>query len=288
MARGISTRRSAPAVRTAGGRAIPATIEFDSRTAWDFMASMGIGDAPEHDLVAVDREWLTTTRASLGDGRRASLDRLFGAKGIGIGDGLPLLVEERQEVRSGADVVRFVEALPAAALVTSVIGDCLSGDAPDELIERASIGDAGAIAELEPSLCAPEAAVVLREFTADAAAGMRDLRQLVRTWLAAFAPIEERIARIHATDIASRRAAIAELPPEEAIEAITGGALELCPSPPNPPDAARTDGVHVALQLHPPARRLAARNRYPVSDEVIETDSGEPSGAMVRLFRGPG
>jgi DNA-binding transcriptional ArsR family regulator len=286
MARRTTAHRSPPAIRTTGVRAVPMTLEFDSRTAWDFVASIAIGDAPEHDLVEADREWLTNTRASLGEQGRATLDRLFGPSGMGIGDGLPMLVEEEPAVRTSADVMGFLDGLAPHVLVKALIEECLTGDAPEELIDRASIGDDGALIELEPSLCAPEAADVVRDFTADADASMRQLRQLGHAWLAAFEPIEERIGRIHANDIATRKADIASLPADQAIEAITGG-IRILPEP------------RVRRMLLAPSVFMRPFNYvhqhadwrlicYPVSDEVIETDSGQPSGAMVRLFRALG
>ncbi len=127
---------------------------------------------------------------------------------------------------------------------------------------------------------------MVRDFTADADASMRQLRQLGHAWLAAFEPIEARIGRIHANDIATRKADIANLPADQAIEAITGG-IRILPEP------------RVRRMLLAPSVFMRPFNYvhqhadwrlicYPVSDEVIETDSGQPSGAMVRLFRALG
>lgn len=286
MTRGTIGSTQAPAVRTAGARARPFTVSFDSRTAWDFVVSIGIGDAQDNELIPVDRDWHTHARSSLSSERRADIDRLFGAHQMGPFEGLPGLAAERPEVRTGADVVRLLETTPPSALIAAMLRECLTEDAPPELIERAGTGDRGAIDALEPSLCAPDVAPVVRAFTADPDGNMRLAVDLARAWLVEFAPIEDRLARIHAADIASRKAMLAELPAAEAIERITGG-LRLLPEP-----RLRRVVLGPSVFTRPfnfinqgPDWRMIW---YPVSDEVLETDSGAPSSSMVRLFRALG
>ncbi len=94
MARSTIERRRTGAVRTVGGRAPDFAIEFDARTAWDFLVSLGLGDAPEHDLTTADRDWLSEARASLSTEQRERIDSLFTTRAESALDSLPLMANE--------------------------------------------------------------------------------------------------------------------------------------------------------------------------------------------------
>jgi DNA-binding transcriptional ArsR family regulator len=286
MARGTIEKRQASAARTVGGRAPDFSIEFDPRTAWDFIVSMGLGDAAENDLTTADRDWLTSARESLDGEQRALTHQLFDTHGLTPIDALPLVAIERPDVRVGADVVRLLEETPAPVLVAATLRDALTEDVPEDVLDRASAGDKGALDAIEPLLCTTELGPMTREFTADAERRMRVAVGIARTWLAAFAPIEPRLERIHAADMAIRRADVAQLPPTDAVERITGG-LRLVPEP-------RLRRVLLAPSVFVrPFNFIHQRADwrmfwYPVADEVMETEAGEPSSSMVRLFRALG
>jgi DNA-binding transcriptional ArsR family regulator len=286
MARGTIQRRPTTAVRTVGGRAPEFTIEFDPRTAWDFMVSLGLGEASENDLTTADREWLTSARDSLDAQQRELVGGLFDTHGLTPLDALPVLAIDRPEVRTGADVVRLLESTPAHVLVGETLRDALTEDVPEDVLERASTGDTGALDAIEPLLCSADLAPMTREFTADAERRMRVAVGIARTWLGAFAPIEARLERIHAADMAIRRPEVADLGPTDAVERITGG-LRLVPE-------ARLRRVLLAPSVFVrPFNFIHQRGDwrmfwYPVADEVLETEAGEPSAAMVRLFRALG
>ncbi len=286
MARGTIERRRPGAVRTVGGRAPEFAVEFDARTAWDFLVSLGLGEAAEHDLTPDDRDWLVAARAALSEQQRERIDSLFGAYGVTALDGLPLLIVERPDVRKGADVVRFLEATPARALVGATLRESLTQDVPDDVIEHASGGDRGALDAIEPALCAPELGPIVREFTADLEHRMRLAIETACAWLVAFAPIEERLARIHAADVAIRRVDLATLSSPDLVERITGG-LRLLPEP-------RLRRVLLAPSVFVRPFNFVHQRAdwrmfwYPVADEVLETEAGAPSASMVRLFRALG
>ena len=286
MARGTIDRGQAPRVGTVGGRASDFAISFDVRTAWDFLMSAGLRDAPDQDLAPVDREWLTEARASLSDEQRRALDGLFVAHGSAALDGLPPLIIERDDIRTAADVVRFLESVAPSELLGSLLRECLTDTVPDELLERASTGDMGAIDTLEPTLCAPELGPIVRDLAADLDGAQRRAVEVARAWLVAFEPIEGRLARIHAADVAMRRSDVAELPPSDALERITGG-LRLVPEP-------RLRRVLLGPSVFVRPYNFIHQRAdwrmlwYPVADEVLETDEGAPSSSMIRLFRALG
>jgi DNA-binding transcriptional ArsR family regulator len=269
-----------------GGRAPGFAIAFDPRTAWDFIVSLGLGDAAENDLTSADRDWLTRAQESLDREQRDLVRQLFDTHGMTPIDALPLVAIERPEVRTGADVVRLLESTPARVLVAATLRDALTEDVPDEVLERAATGDTGALDDLEPLLCTTELGPMTREFTADAERRMRVAAGIARTWLTAFEPIEERLERIHAADMALHRADVADLPPTDAVERITGG-LRLVPEP-------RLRRVLLAPSVFVRPFNFIHQHAdwrmfwYPVADEVLETEAGEPSSSMVRLFRALG
>jgi DNA-binding transcriptional ArsR family regulator len=270
-------------VRTVGGRAPGFTVEFDARPAWDFMVSLGLGDAADHDLTATDRDWLADARASLTPEQRGRIDGLFDCHAESALDSLPSMVIERPDVRTAADVVRLLESTPAQVLAAGTLREALTEDVPSEVVERASHGDAGALDAIEPLLCSPSIGPIVREFTTHAERDMRFVIDIARAWLVAFGPIEARIERIQAADIALRRAETADLPPTEAIERITGG-LRLVPEP-------RIRRVLLGPSVFVRPFNFLHQHGdwrgfwYPVADEVLETEAGEPSASMVRLFR---
>jgi DNA-binding transcriptional ArsR family regulator len=286
MTRGTIEKRQPAAVRTVGGRAPDFAIEFDARTAWDFIVSLGLGDAAENDLTASDREWLTSARESLDGEQRALVGQLFDTHGITPIDSLPLVAIDRPDVRTGADVVRLLEETPSHVLVAGTLRDALTGDVPDDVLDRASKGDTGAIDAIDPLLCTTDLGPMMREFTADSERRMRVAVAIARSWLRAFEPIEARLERIHTADMALRRQDVADLPPTEAIERITGG-LRLVPEP-------RLRRVMLAPSVFVRPFNFIHQHAdwrmfwYPVADEVLETEAGEPSASMVRLFRALG
>ena len=286
MARGAIEKRQPRTARTVGGRAPGFSIEFDPRTAWDFIVSMGLGDAAENDLTASDRDWLASARESLDREQRDLIRQLFDSHGMTPIDALPLLAIERPDVRVGADVVRMLETTPSHVLVAATLRDALTEDVPEDVLERASAGDSGALDAIEPLLCTTDLAPMTREFTSDSERRMRVAVGIARSWLAAFAPIEARLERIHTADLAIHRAEVAELPPTDALERITGG-LRLVSEP-------RLRRVLLAPSVFVRPFNFIHQGAdwrmfwYPVADEVIETEAGEPSSSMVRLFRALG
>lgn len=286
MARGVGERRQGGAVRTVGLRAPDFAVEFDPRPAWDFMVSVGLGDAAEQDLTSADRDWLAEARASLSSEQRDRVASLFATHGESALDSLPMMVIERPDVRTAADVVRLLERTPAPVLVAGTLREALTEDVPSEVVERASHGDTGALDALEPLLCSTSIGPIVREFTAHAERDMRLAIDIARAWSVAFASIEPRIERIQAADVAIRRAEVADLPPTDAIERVTGG-LRLVPEP-------RIRRVLLGPSVFVrPFNFLHQQGDwrafwYPVSDEVLETEADEPSASMVRMFRALG
>src|SRR4030095_9074767 len=129
----IEKRQPNPA-RTVGGRAPGFAIEFDPRTAWDFIVSMGLGDAAENDLTASDREWLASARESLDPEQRDLAGQLFDTHGLSPLDSLPVIAIERPDVRVAADVVRLLEETPAQVLITATLRDALTEAVPEEVL----------------------------------------------------------------------------------------------------------------------------------------------------------
>lgn len=287
MARGTMEPRPAVTTRAPMTRSRASfAVEVDSRTAWDFLISAGVGDHDERDLGPADRAWLDHARASLAPEQRAALDAGFGGESASVFHGLPMLVAQDPTVRSASDVVDLLGRLEPRDLVESLLSDCLTGELPTELIERVMAGDRAAIDEVEPALCDEGAGDALRRFMANPRWAMDLALAVARSWRDSFQEIEPRLARIHAADAAMRVRELGLLPADEVIERATGGFRFL------PDTRVRRVVLGPSVFARPfnivyqgPDWRLFC---YPVADEMLDVDDGTPSAAMIRLFRALG
>src|SRR6476661_5352732 len=82
-------------------------IDWDVRTAYDFIFSLSGDAGSTDDLPAVDRAWLTETRKSLPSAVQAGIADLFESE-LAIHAGV--LLVDQPDARTSADVVAIVEA----------------------------------------------------------------------------------------------------------------------------------------------------------------------------------
>ena len=286
MARGTIARPgpagAGPAVRdlTPGGRAFE--LVFDPRSAWDFLISAGLGGSPEADILPEDQRWLAEARASLTDEERAGLDWAFSFTGASAFHGLAAVLVDRPEARRAADVLEVLRTTEPYELAVAMLRDSVGSDASDALLVAAVGGDADALAMVDPLLC-EEDNEAMRQFLAEPVGAIQRTDMALSAWLTRFAPIEERLERIGAADVALRRPEVRSLPPDEAVERITGGLRYLA--------EARIRRVFLApsyfarpfnMSFHGSDWRLLC---YPIGDAVLESDGSTPPASMVRLFR---
>ena len=272
-----------PRVRDFSGAGATIAIEFDVRTAYDFVFSLSDDAGSTDDLPADDRRWLAEARASLPDDIRADLESLF-ANELCIS--VAGVAVDRPDARDSAGFVAALEATDPATILRLGFHDALADPAQRPLIERAIEGDTAALGEAEavlPDWRRTERLAILREPGRTHATVVR----VLKAWADRFASIEERVGAILRRDLEGRAADRAVYRGTELIERTTGGIRWL------------SEGGVRRVILAPsyfsrPYNFLLAGDDwrffgYPVADSALgATDPLAPPPAVVRLHRALG
>ncbi len=266
----------------------PYTVEFDVRTAYDFLLSLRA--TPDDELLPEDRRWLAATREEHKD--LIDDEFVFGAHGKGVVVELAMLIAESQfanrpEVQTSADLVRLVNETDPDSLLRDMLTDLCEHYQVQPLVNRVLDGDSSAIAQIEAALEAEGESMPIGEALRDPEATATRVRTALATWQKAYATIEPHVRQIIEADADSRRADFASLDPADAIERTTGG-LRWLPEP----------GIRRVILaptyfgrpfnwlFHRADWRLIA---YPVSDATLSSiDRSVPPQAAVRLYRALG
>jgi DNA-binding transcriptional ArsR family regulator len=269
---------------TRGGR--PYEVTFDTRTAFDFLISLEIGDADDRDLAPQDAAWLKQARAGLTADQLAAVSACFGDESMRVFHGLADTLVDQPETQDAASVVASIERAGTRGVARAMILDNLQERVPDEVIDRAIDGDAAAFAELEPKLHEYHRADFLK-FLANTESSVERLVDALRAWLPAFQQIEGRVADLQARDVAWRADDRATLDDGALIEKVTGGLRWL-------PDPQVTRVILSPSYFSRPFNYVYQGNGwrlfcYPMADDVLEqADSGTPPPSVVRLYRALG
>jgi DNA-binding transcriptional ArsR family regulator len=275
-----------PIVRDLGRGARPYEIVFESRTAYDFLISLAIGDGADSDLLPEDRAWLARSREQLDPAARSNLEACFAGENKGPFQGIASTLVDSPDVRTAAQVLSVLHATGGRGIARAIVVDSVSGAPSNDLIDRVLDGDKDAVSEIEP-LLHDWHRDELTEFVATADVQFDRLCRAMEAWLPFFEPIEGRIGRYLERDLASRTADRASLDSETLIERVTGG-LRWLPEP---------NVRRVILAPSYFARpfnyiyqgvgwRLFA---YPLADAVLDNaDDLMPPASMVRLYRALG
>ena len=222
-----------PLVRGLSATAARYTVEFDARTAYDFLISLALGGVDMAELATDDQRWLRQARAALPADVRAG-NFVGDEEHEGVASEVAGVVLAHPEIRDAAGLVAAVEAMPPNDVARALLRR--TQDAPDRAleadVERALGGDRQAMAAIEErmasalegrSLAAPRA--ILR----DPVGTTERLHLALRAWLEPFQSVEDRVHRILDRDVATRQADLA-LPAGELIERTTGG-IRFLPDP---------------------------------------------------------
>ena len=269
---------------TRGGR--PYEVIFDTRTAYDFLISLEIGDADDRDLAPEDHAWLKQARAGLSAEQLAAVSECFGDESMPVFHGLADTLVDRPEIRDAASVVEAIERSGTRGVTRAMLVDNLQEAVPDDVIDRAIDGDAAAIAELQPSLHEYHRAD-FQKFLANADANVNRLMGALRAWLPLFQQVEARVADLQARDVAWRSDDRATLDDGALIEKVTGGLRWL-------PDAQVNRVILSPSYFSRPFNYVYQGTSwrlfcYPMADAVLEqVDSGTPPPSVVRLYRALG
>jgi DNA-binding transcriptional ArsR family regulator len=258
-------------------------IDWDVRTAYDFIFSLSGDAGSTDDLPAGDRAWLAETRKSLPEDVRAGIAALFENE-LAIHAGI-LLVDE-PDVRTAADVVDLVERRSPAELIGALFADDGRDPTIAGLLDRALAGDTAIVDELAERM--PDFHKKGRlELLRDPGAARDQILLVLRAWQKPFAEIEPRILSILERDYDDRAEDRERMAASDLVEKTTGGVRYL-PEP----------GVNRVILApsffsRPYNFLMAARDwrlfGYPVADSALgPSDSLTPPLSVVRLHRALG
>jgi DNA-binding transcriptional ArsR family regulator len=258
-------------------------IDWDVRTAFDFIFSLS-GDAGSTDgLPATDRTWLADTRAALPEAIQAGIKDLFESE-LAIHAGV--LLVDQPDVRTSADVVELIDRLSPRELLGSLFWEENRDPEIDQLLDRAIGGDSAAIDALAERL--PEYHRKGRlELLRDPDAAHDRIVAVLRAWQVPFSSIEPRILGILERDYDDRADDRDRLAPADLIERTTGGVRYL-----PEPGIARVI-LAPSFFSRPYNFLMSARDwrlfGYPVADSALgPSDALTPPLSLVRLHRALG
>jgi DNA-binding transcriptional ArsR family regulator len=258
-------------------------IDWDVRTAYDFIFSLS-GDAGKtDDLPALDRAWLTDTRKALPAEIQAGISDLFESE-LAIHAGV--LLVDQPDVRVSADVVAFVEATAPTDLAAALFADNSHDAELNSVVDRAIAGDASALPILAEKL--PDWNRKGRiELLRDPALAKDRILAVLRAWQEPFSQIESRVRTIIERDYDERANDRVRLAPAELIETTTGGVRYL----PEPGISRVVLGP--SYFSRPYNFLMSARDwrffGYPVADSALgPSDALTPPLSLVRLHRALG
>ena len=279
-----------PLVRGLAATTVRYSVEFDARTAYDFLVSLALGGVDVAELTADDQRWLRQARASLPADVRAG-NFVGGEEHEGVAAEVAGVVVAHPEIRDAAGLVAAVEAMPPRDVARVLLRR--TQDAPDLAleadVERALGGDREAVAAIEARMTSSlegRSLAALRAILRDPVGTTERLHLALRAWLEPFQSVEDRVRRILDRDVASRQADLA-LPAGELIERTTEGIRFL-------PDPAVRRVILAPTYFARPYNWVIAGQGwrlfcYPVADAALgEQGQWEAPPATVLLYRALG
>ena len=214
-------RSASPRVRHFNRSSGP-TIEWDVRTAYDFVFSLSDDAGSTDDLPAPDRAWLTEAKADLRREAGPALD-LYGHELCIVLAGLAI---DHPEVTDAASFMRLLDAADDRTVLRTIIGDDLRDADTRETAERAIDGDPEAIAAMAERVATHHDPAFKSYVTAvysDPPSVIGPARQVLAAWLKPFQAVETRVGAMIRHDYESRAADRASLDIVELVERTTGG-----------------------------------------------------------------
>ena len=260
-------------------------VDFDARTAFDFLVTLEIDAIDEMDIEAEDRRWWSAARESLSPERRRDMEDLFGEGSSAYGSGIGAMIVALPDARTAREFVGALAVTDTRTIVREMMGEVIRDPEAGAQLERILDGATDEIAAFAARTGDYHCAAAETLLAAPSAAIDR-IRGLLTEWLARFEEVEPRVEQIISRDLALRQSDRA-LPPVELVEHTTSGVRWL----------GETGVKRVILAPSYFARpvnylfagldwRLFA---YPVADEAVASGDGSaPPSAMIRLYRALG
>jgi DNA-binding transcriptional ArsR family regulator len=258
-------------------------IDWDVRTAYDFIFSLSGDAGSTDDLPAPDRAWLADTRKSMPADVRETIESLFQSE-LAIHAGV--LLVDQPDVRTSADAVALVEATAPIDLVGAVFAEHGHDAELAGLIRRAIDGDSTVLPALSEKL--PDWNRKGRiELLRDPVVAKERILAVLRAWQEPFALIEARVGAILERDYDERATDRERLAPADLIETTTGGVRYL-------PEPGISRVILGPSYFSRPYNFLMSAREwrffgYPVADSALgPSDALTPPLSLVRLHRALG
>ncbi len=272
-----------PVVRDLTRGGVSYRIDWDVRTAFDFVFSLSGDSGSTEDLPAADRQWRLDSLKSLHAEIQAGVQDLFESE-LAIHTGI--LLVDLPAIRTSADFVDLVAETSPHDLLNALFTDDYHDDDLNQLLSRAIDGDESAAKELSGKL--PEWQKQGRlALVKDAAGTHRRILAVLQAWQEKFSEIEPRVAAILDRDYDGRAAERDRLGPADLIETTTGGLRYL-------PEAGISRVILAPSYFSRPYNFLMSGRDwrffgYPVADSALDPlDALTPPLSVVRLHRALG
>jgi DNA-binding transcriptional ArsR family regulator len=259
----------------------PPTVELDPRTAYDFLTSACADCGELEDLLPEDRGWIVEGRAAiiaeLGGGTAAQACAGFASE-------LSHLIAVRPEIKNARDTVAAADGLGDAELLGYMLQDLVESQEFGAQTRSAMDGDKAAWHALAGQLQSNKGHAILPESIDELAP---TARRVLHAWLPLYEKVEERVARMIASDVATKRRDDAITDPLGFVERATNG-IRLVPEP-----AIRTI-VLAPSYFGRPYNSLSKVGDiqlvcYPIADAALGASGrAAPPVATVRLYRALG
>lgn len=279
-------RSASPRVRDLRPQGSGPTIEWDVRTAYDFVFSLSDDAGSTDDMLPADRIWLAAARERLRERFGESLD-LYSNELCTVLAGLSV---DRTDVTDAASFVRVLGSVDDETILRTIVGDDLRDPEIRATAEAAIARDETAIA----TMAARAATHHDKAFEVWVASIYRDpstvigpAKEVLTAWLESFREIEPRIDAMIRRDYDARADDRATLSPLELIERTTGGIRWL-----SEPGVRRV--ILAPSYFTRPYNFLLGGGEwrmfgYPIADTALDvTDPLAPPAAVIRLHRALG
>ncbi len=276
-----------PMVRTVGAGTGPLEVVFDVRPVYDFMISLSDDAGSTDDLPPADREWLKAARDGLPGLARRDREGLLGNEAF---LGALMVVVERTDIRTGADLIQALREMAPRDLARQLMVDSVHHPEMTPLIDAALAGDASALPRIEEALKAKhdsEENALRVDLLRHPEEYHRRLVAVLEAWQVKYAEVEERASAMIRRDAEDRLGDRESLLPGDLIERTTGGIRWI-------PEAGVSKVVLAPSYFGRPYNYLFSGDdwrlfAYPIADSALDgTDPLAPPAAMIRLHRALG
>lgn len=279
-------RAASPRVRDLRPQGSGPTIEWDVRTAYDFVFSLSKDAGSTDDLPGADRTWLAGAQGRLRERFGESLD-LYSDELCTVLAGLAV---DRPDVTDAASFVRVLGMVDDETILRTIVGDDLRDPEIRITAEAAIAGDEAAISKMAARAATHHDKafeVWVASIYRDPSTVIEPAKEVLTVWLEAFAEIEPRVDAMIRRDYDARANDRASLSPLELIERTTGGIRWL-----SEPGVRRV--ILAPSYFARPYNFLLGGGEwrmfgYPIADAALDDiDPLAPPAAVVRLHRALG